>query len=410
MASAFLPLVFNNLPPVIRSHHLYTTIWGLSLLFFYPKIFLSKIMQYLVFYGLFFFLATNLIWYNIDKMNYYLIFYEFYYITVGVTVITYFIQVKDYLNLAKLVKWSLIFLLITAIMSIVSSFIDPMYARNILNQASITLISEFDNVMKFRKLGGGTYSTAIAFMSLFPILIYSYKNKGSSFFSVTQIIFFSIIFFMALLGIQLFANIMISILIIFISILGIKKINRSLITLILIFSIAFIIPTNIYISTLNTLSNAFSTKSDINFKLNDLAMFLETGAEIETNSTSAGLKAGRYPMLFESFRKSPFLGCYFLSDEYANGYNEAGRHLYWMNKLTTTGILGMILFLFIPFYHLKKLLKNINSEFKFFFLIASFSVLGYGFFKAIDGREAWYTFFIIIPGFYYLPLLKKTKK
>jgi hypothetical protein len=230
-----------------------------------------------------------------------------------------------------------------------------MYARNILNQASIITSTEFDNVMKFRKLGGGTYSTAIAFMSLFPIFIFFYKNKKQSLFSLTQLIFFTLIIFLALIGIQLFANIMIAFVVSFIAILGIKKINRSILTIFLIFSLTMVIPISVYVNALNTISNIFSSKSDINFKLNDLAIFLETGAEIETNTTSAGLKAGRYPMLFESFRKSPVLGCYFLSDEYANGYLEEGRHLYWMNKLTTTGILGMILFLFILFFILKSI-------------------------------------------------------
>ncbi|NTW33994.1 MAG: hypothetical protein HGB12_15485, partial [Bacteroidetes bacterium] len=121
MASTFLRVVFNNLPPIIRSHHLWTFIWGLSLVVFHPKIFLNKAIVYILTYGLLLLIATNTIWSNMDELNSSKLFMEFYEITIGVSVITYFIQRKDYINLAKITKWSIVFLFITALMTIVSS-------------------------------------------------------------------------------------------------------------------------------------------------------------------------------------------------------------------------------------------------------------------------------------------------
>jgi hypothetical protein len=101
------------------------------------------------------------------------------------------------------------------------------------------------------------------------------------------------------------------------------------------------------------------------------------------------------------------LGCYYRSDEKGKGYTSLGAHLYWMNKLTTTGIVGLVLFSFILMYFIRNQLKHFDSAFKFYYILASVSILSYGLIKNISGRETWYAFFIILPGLYYLPLLKK---
>ena len=44
-----------------------------------------------------------------------------------------------------------------------------------------------------------------------------------------------------------------------------------------------------------------------------------------------------------------------------------------------------------------------------YFLLSLLSMVALGAMKTLIGRELWYTFFIIVPGLYYLPLLKKKK-
>jgi preprotein translocase subunit SecG len=112
-------------------------------------------------------------------------------------------------------------------------------------------------------------------------------------------------------------------------------------------------------------------------------------------------------MLLEAFSKSPIMGCFFQSDSYGNGYNEKGFHVYWMNKLTVTGIVGFVFFLSIIIVFVYRERKNIEGGYSYYYLLAIFSVLLYGVFKNIGGREIWYFFFVIILGMYYLPLLKK---
>lgn len=408
MASTFLPIVFNNLPRFIGSHHLWTIIWVISLFIFNPKIFSSRTMIFVLAYGLFLFLATETIWNNIDDWNYKMLFNEFYQISIGISVFTYFSQSRDYLSLAKITRWSLIFLFITAIMSIISSIIDPLYARNLTGLAAVTNESEIEAILSVNRYGGGTYSTDTAFMCLFPVLIYYYKNIRVSIISKKQTIIISVIFFLALLGMQILGNILIAVVFFIIALLGIRKIKQSVLAIVLFLFIVMIIPKNVYVNALVSVGNYFEKGSELNFKFKDLALFIETGSDTNENTTGTSERVARYPMLMETFTKSPLLGCYFLSDETGNGYNLEGGHLYWMNKLTTTGIMGLIFFLSILFNFIKRNIRYFDSSFKFNYYLSSLAILSYGIIKVIAGREAWYTFFIILPGLYFLPLLKKS--
>jgi hypothetical protein len=410
MASTFLHLIFNNLPPIIGSHHLWTIIWVLSLILFKPKIFSNKAVIYLLAYGFSLFLATKTIWSNMDFGNSRALFLEFYEIAIGILVITYFFQTKDYVNLAKITRWSIVFLCITAVMSIISSIIDPMYARNIIGISGIKNESEREAILSLTRYGGGNYSTAGAFMCLFPIFIYYYKNIKISTISKKQIIIISVIILLALVGMQIFGNILIAIVFGFVALLGMKKIRQSILIIGLFLSVIVIIPREVYSNTLRSVSNLFDKNSDLNYKFNDLAIFIETGADIYENNTSVAGRAIRYPMLMETFVKSPLLGCYFFSDGSGNGYKREGGHLYWMNKLTVTGILGLLFFLFIPYSFIRNNLKHFNPTYRYYYILATLSIISYGLIKGLGGRETWYAFFIILPGLYYLPLIKKKNK
>jgi hypothetical protein len=407
IASTYLPLVFNNLPPLLRSHHLWTFIWVISLLVFNTKILLHKAIIYLLSYGILLYLATETIWSSIDSWNHRRLFFEFYEIAIGVSVVTYFQQSKDYIGLAKIAKWAIVFLCITAIMTIVTSIINPLYARNLTGLASASSENEIESILSFKRYGGGTYSTAGAFMCLFPILIYYYKNIKLSLITKKQIIIFSIIIFLALLGMQIFGNILIAIVFIMIASLGMKKIKSSILVIILFFSIVAVIPKEVYVNSLITISDYFNKDSELSFKFRDMATFIETGADIKDNSTSAGGRVERYPMLLETFVKAPLLGCYFFSDKSGNGYDAVGAHLHWMNKLTITGIIGIIFFLFIPYNFIKNNSRLFSQGYRFYYILASLSILSYGLIKQLGGRDTWYAFFIILPGLYYLPLLSK---
>ena len=226
MASTFLPLVYNNVR-FITNHIGWSIIWFFSLIVFKPQIFKNKLLLFVLLYGvIFIFILLNTLWFNVDEWNKKQITLECYEILVAVSVLTYFRIEQDYFRFAKLVKWTMIFIFITAVMSIVTSLINPLYARNIIQVSSIKLQSQAETILSYKKYGGGGYSFASAVLCLFPMLIYYFRNNVKSIINKRYILIFAIVFFFALLRIQLFANIIISLFIIIFSFMGSKNATK----------------------------------------------------------------------------------------------------------------------------------------------------------------------------------------
>ena len=409
MVTTFLPLVYTNLPPIIRSHHIWTFMWVFSMLIYYPKIFFNKRMIYLYSYGLFLIIAKIIIWSDLNIWYIKNLFYELYIFAIGISVVTYFLQTKDYISLAKIAKWSIVFMFITSVMTMVSTVIDPMYARHLVALSEVTLESEREVLLSVRRYGGGTYSSAGAFMCLFPIFIYYYKNIKISLLSKKMLIVLSGVFFFALLGMQIFANILIALVFIVLAMFGMKKIKQFIWVIGLFLSIMVITPNEVYVNSTLSISSFFKRDSEFNAKLKDLSIFIET-SDINDRSTGTGGRAARYPLLLGSFVKSPLFGAFYKPEEMKVINNGGGFHLYWMYKLATTGVIVFLVFLYIPYIFIKNNLRYFNPTYKLYYILASLAILSYGLTKVIGGRETWYAFFVILPGLYFLPLLKKNHR
>ncbi len=392
--STFFYLLFINLPPIIGSHHLWTIIWFLSIIFLYPKIFKNKLFIFLLIYGFFIILILlNTLWANIDPWNKKQIINEFYVFSVAISVLTYFRLEQDYEGFALIIKWTLLFIFVSAIMSIITAYINPLYARDL---TGISAFSESERVkiLGYTKYGGGNYSFASALVCLFPMLIYLYKNNDKSIFKKYQILLMGIIFFYALIKMQIVANILVAFIIIILSLLGRKNLKKSIGIYIILLILIVVIPSHIYAELFYNVANIFDTNSEIYFKLNEMGTFFITGGTVENNAISG--RYARYPLLMQSFLSNPLWGG-----------KEWNGHLFWMNKLAVYGLLGTLPFIYIIYYYVKKNIKYFYDEFSFYFLLSIFSIIGLGLMKALVGRELWYTFFIILPGFYYLQYLKQ---
>jgi len=358
------------------------------------------------FYGIYLFFSLLTFNKNMDDWNKNLLINEFYQISVATSVISYYDFTKEYKKLALVTKWSLVFIIITAIMSIVTAFFNPMYARDIIGVEGLVSESEWNTVLSYKVYGGGGYGTAIAFMGIIPLLFYYYKNKNIITVKGKYILFCIITILIALLSMQIFANILLAILVLPFSLVRMRKRRKMFMLYSIIALLLLALPKPLFIDSLNEIANLFTEGSELHYKFRDFARFFEIGASFDP-STGTGGRALRYPMLWESFVQSPFMGCYFLTDNNGNGYMHEGGHLFWMNKLTVMGLLGLLLFGLLIYYFVKKQLWNIKSDYKYYYLLAIAVMLSYGLIKAIAGREVWYMLFIILPGLYYLNLLKR---
>ena len=338
----------------------------------------------------------QILWFDVNEWNRNMITTEFIYIVLPITIFAYFRMENDYIGLAKLVKWTLLFIAITSILTIIVTYYNPMIVRNIIGSASQSTSQQMED-LGYKKFGVGGYGFATAIVSLFPMLIYYYKNNDRSPWGKKTLLLFMVIVYFSLIKIQIFANILIATTFIILSLIGKKKFAKSWVYISVVLLIAVLIPVQYYIDMFAYMANWFNTGSENYSKFNDMAQFLSSGGSYK--DTGAGIRASRFPLNWESFTSNPLYG-----GQYGNG------HLHWMNKLAVFGLLGTIPFVLIIYKYIKINLKYFNKEFAFYFLLSLFSIITLGAIKALSGREIWFTFFVLLPGFYYLPLLKKHKK
>jgi hypothetical protein len=165
------------------------------------------------------------------------------------------------------------------------------------------------------------------------------------------------------------------------------------------------IPPSTYADIFVSISSYFNRDSNIYYKLNDFAVFIQH-PEFE-GSTAAGSRAARYPLLFEAFIADPVLG----NSSYGSPFDvAAGGHLYWMNKLTMWGIPGFIFFLFVLFQLYKKIRSLFDDSFGFYYFLSISAFIFLGLIKNISGREPFLILIIVIPGLYFSSFYKKEKK
>jgi hypothetical protein len=398
--TTFLPLFTAHSRFNIGVNKYWAFIWFISALCFAPRTYANKNFIYtFLFLIILVFFLFNTRWGNVDAWNKRESRLEILSFLVPISLYTYFRSSKDFYGLAILVKWALFFIAITAILTIYSASVDPLYVRNLTGG-----VYTVDEAAKIQNFGGGAYGFAGALIFLFPMIIYYYRNSSKIPFSKPQILIFGILCLIAVIRMQIFANILISFLAIILSLGGSKRIRKSLLYVGLFLTLTVILPKQLYIDFLDKVSLYFNPESDVFYKLTDMGRYLGSGnSGIET---SAADRISRYPMLWEGFKGNPLLG-FFNSGSSMD--ISLGGHLYWMNKLAVYGLVIFIPFVLIFYFHIKLVLKNIDTEFAFYFLISVLAGLGLGLMKSLFGHEYWYMFFFIIPSMYYLPLLKKKK-
>lgn len=403
MITAYLPIVSYRLPPYIGSHHFYTIIWGISLLLLKPKVLFNRLILLVVFYVLFLWMMLNTAWSSMNAWNVRALWIEIYAISVGASIIAYFNETKDYEGFAKIIRWTLIFIIITAVFTLIATIINPMYVR--LEYAS-SYEADIARQVAY-KYGAGKGSMTLTFVVLALILIYIYKNNVWIHTKKWVLLLLIALMIIVVLRMQIFTMILFVLIFSLMAFVGVK--NRKITIAIVVFSalIVMSIPTRIYVNSLNTMSKKLKNLEEVSFKLKEFAVYLERGGEIKHSKNAVAGRAERYDMLWEVFPTNPLLGCFYQTDSYGGGYRPETAHLYWMNKLTITGIVGITCFISIFLFFIYKEQKNMQNNYRYYFILSILAILFYGLFKNIAGRECWYTFFVIIPGINYLPLLTK---
>lgn len=376
--------------------------WFVSLITFKPEIFGKRLMiQFLIYGAIMGLILANTLWIEVDVWNKSLLRWELYDIALSLSVIYYFRTQKDYVGLSRLVKWSMVFMFITGIMTIYTSLINPMYVRDIIGVHLDQRGAE--DVLSYKRFGGGNYSYASAVLCIFPLIFFFLRNPLQSYWKRGYLILFGLTILLAIIRMQIFANILVGGIIILLSVFGRRNVIRARIYLGIIILILIILPLQIYADFLRYIASLFDIGSENYFKFNDMAAFIASGGGFE--GTAAGGRAARWPILWKSFQANPLFG-HFLSS-LKNEDIAPGGHLYWMNKFAVYGLVGTVPFIYILYKNFKYSLSFFEEEFNFYFILSALAIVALGLMKVIAGAEMWFTYFVLVPGMYYLQLLKK---
>jgi hypothetical protein len=402
IASTTLYIVAKNLPSGLGSHiFLWAPLALLIAFIFKPYIIKSAPLKQVIAYGIITVgLLQRLLWSYMDEWNVSVIFDEFYVIIFSTAILSYFYYARNPRGLALATKWGFVFILITSFFTLIALFVDPMIVRNSAGGYGLTSSEE----QFYTRLGVGGYGFVMGLVCLFPIIIYVIKTRNYVLFP--RNVWVAILLFLILVVVkaQIFANILVMGLITILSFAGSRKVKRTYFLLIVLALVFFAIPTYIYSDGLRLLSSQFPQESDMYFKLNDFASFIETP---DTESTGAGARSERYPILFEAFIDSPIFG----DSSYASKhFIVAGSHLHWMNRLTLWGLLGFTFYIYILFRIYKFTSSLFNKSFLFYYNLSVIAFVLLGLMKAITGREMWLMMLLIVPGMYYWPMISNKGK
>ena len=396
MVTTFLPVVSNNLPPIIGSFHFWAPLFILTVIVFHYRLFLYKQVFLLILFAIVFF-YPKLFWPAINDWNSTAIRFEFYYLIVSTIILWYFLSSKDYKGLVSISVITFTFIIITSILSIYSSIIDPLYARSITGGRL-----DEDTLATFQRIGGGGYGFATSIITLFPVLMYHLKRNQKE---VIKFLLFALIIllFYTLIRLQFFANIIIGSFVIIISFSGLKNLRKSLLLSFLLVLFVLIIPLEVYASFFKHISSYFDPSSETYLKLDDMASFFISDGVYE-DETGTGYRLYRYFTLFEGFIQAPLLGI--ASNRYIY-YDESGAHLFWINKLSVFGLVAFIVYLKLIIKNINISIKHLISDsMKFFYFLSVVGLLSIGIIKNIAGREPWIIAFVIIPGLLNLKFIK----
>lgn len=401
IGSTLLYVVFNYLPKGIGSFRFFWAPLSLIIIFYYRSVAFTKDpMTFVLLWGA---LSAGILqytlWNNMDDWNRKSVLEDFFNLAVFTAILNYYWVKGDFKRLALLSKWAFVFIVITIITTNIALTIDPLIVRNSAN----SFLGDPSQKRISKLFGTAGYGYAQSLLLLIPILVYHIKARKQMVFSSKILIIILVLIIITTIRAQVFANLMVAALTTLLSMMGSKNRHLAYRYVAIFIIIYVIIPSSFYANIFTTLGSYFEPGTELNYKMNDFASFIETPEF--TGSSGVGGRAERYPLLLEALLAKPVFG--YASYKY-NINLGGGVHLYWMNHLALWGIPGFLIFVFV----LYKIYKTINSSFfdteiRHYYLLSVLAFIMLGLIKTIAGREPWLMLIVVIPGLYFFPLIRK---
>lgn len=378
-----LPVVFENIFFPFSSKYFYLFSWTVALIYYNKKIFLSKSFKSLYFLvGLY----LILIWLGIYDVDFMWLFKKYIEpLFLSLMILEYFLYSKDFKSLKVVFNFTIFFITVTLITSIIGLQTFPMAARN---QAGDFL--DAAQISRFRSIGIAGYGFFYGIAFIFPVFISNTKNARNLGAQQTFFwIFISVISVLGLIEAQFATAFLFSCLgggVVWFSKLNNRRVfyQFSFILLLLI-----LIPDVVYESIFIGIGELLGSGT-LQDRITDLGQSFAIG--FDSAETHAGARAARIPILLTSFFSSPIIG---------GGVNM--YHNYWLDTLSQFGLIGVI-----PWYVFIRTSVVNNSKFmsKYYsnmYLLIILLYVAMGFIKGMGQKVLIIFVFGIIPA--YLVLL-----
>lgn len=340
-------------------------------------------MRIVFVYAVLILILSKTVWINVDIFSIEYLWMELISIFTAISMLGYFIYLKDYQGLSIVIKFTIISIVITLVTSLFGLSTYPMAAREL---AGVLARDNMENlILQYKQIGIGGYGFFASIIFLVPILISEIKSKSNLKSKRFAFFFILLLCIYGLVQAKYIANILIALGVIVIASSGSQNFKKSLIIVVIFSIILLLLPLTFYTKTILLFAN-LSTGTFLHDRLLDLSYFISISSY---TNTEIGLRADRVPLLLDTFINSPFWGG-----------GEGNGHLHWLNKLAQFGLVGTIPLIYLLLKQLNDSLNKINDNYRFFFLVSVVSFFLLGSMKSLVGEQIFYMILFVIPGYY----------
>ena len=387
MGHILLPIVFANIFFPLSEKYFYLLGWMVSLMVFHPIVFINRklIGIYLLVLVHLFYLAyglyeidANVVWF---KTNLQPVFF-------ALLMLLYFNASKDYSGLKIVLTFSVFFIIVTLITSLVGLQQFPLAARELSSDASPELASIY------RSLGIAKFGFFYGLSLTVPVFVFFIK-AGYPNYSIKYRIIWLFIIILSILGIieaQFTTAFLFALIGAFIVWREKGKINSLLLQLSLLFIILVLIPGSVFANLFSSVANLIG-ENTLSERLIDLGITLREG--VGSADTHVGFRASRVPFLLNVFIENPLVGS-----------GEDLGHNFWLDELAKYGLIGAIPWVILLKTNIVNNLKLMDNKAKIIYIIIMFLFISIGFMKNIGQKETMIYIFFFIPSL----LILKSKR
>jgi hypothetical protein len=386
-----LEIVFENLPYPLNTFAIYFFVLILVLIF--SNIFLLTNRSYLpicFFIGFYFILFVSGIYGNKNEYTMeWLLVDEVFPLFIAVLFFTIWMRTDTLKYLAVFIKYVLLFIFITSVTSIVGLTLYPSAARDL--GGALGLKDDFTTIRVYKSLGIATYGFfyGIAFtMSSIVYLLKSHWNQPKYRF---LFIIYIIVVYYAIIKSQLTAALLIASISIVLSIPNLRKQNTNLIVLFIVLILFIAVPIDFYANIIFSIAEMVPGEV-LKSRIHDLAISLKfISSGIEAGGEHYASRFARILLLLGEFIKNPIFGGDFST-----------AHVFWLDRLSLFGIVGMIPWVIFLTSIIKKTIALIHEDLRNHYAISIISLVFIGFLKGIGGVSMYFFVFFFGPAILYV--------